>query len=119
MAVNYETQFATSAWPQIVATFGETVTYTQSGQAAANKSVLWRPSGTDTRYFADGEQEVGTGEVEGLTTDFSGYGVDDTFTIGGDTWAVESFDDRGVQIIFRVITRSQRYIGGFRGRIQR
>ena len=117
--VNWETQFQTSAWPQIVATFGETVTYTASGAAGVSKSVLWRPAGTDTRYLSDGEQTVGVGEVEGLSTDFASAGVDDKFTIGGDTWAVEGFDDRGAQIVFRVITRSQRYIGGFKERIQR
>jgi len=112
MATNFETQFTSSADLQIMDGFGETISYTSYGNAAANITAKWTPGGISQREYSDGMQYVAEGLVECKLGDITTISDRDLFTIDGATWSVERVIRSTPMVLYAVISRDERYIGG-------
>jgi len=113
MATVYETQFATSAWAQLAAMFGETVTYYAGGTGGgASITAIWMPQGTDPEWQEDGKYAPKRGMIQCAQANVATPTIKDTFSIDSTTYAVESITQESPVVIMSLVDIGREYLGG-------
>jgi hypothetical protein len=72
-----------------LADYGQTVTYTATGEDAASFSAVFGNETAEVRTYDDGQKTVRTAHVLCSTDDVASPDKKDTFTVGGVTWQVD------------------------------
>lgn len=102
-----------AAWDDLVRVHGVAVTYKASGAGAGTAvTILFNRNQTIPGYFSDGEQEVETARARAAPSEIASPGLTDTFTIGGEVWAVVAMSERAGFNDMQLERRVQTYKGG-------
>ena len=67
----FTTQFQASAWAQMVAVLGETITIGAPGVGATSVSVVWNDLGKDKAFQDDGTRLESSAEVQVANADYA------------------------------------------------
>jgi len=110
-----------AAWDDLVRVHGVAATYKSGGTGAGTAvTILFNRNQTIPGYYPDGEQEVEAARARAAPSEVASPGLTDTFTIGGEVWAVVAVSEKAGLNEMQLERRSQTYkSGGDAARIQR
>ena len=91
MATVFETSIRGTAWGTLTRLLGQSVTYKANGAGAGTAiTAIWTPEQFDDSYYDAGERSISGGTIIASVTDVATPGLNDTFTIGGVVFSVNS-----------------------------
>ena len=119
MTTEFENQAQLSAWPQHAAAFGESVVYNPLGVTGSAVTAIVTEETSAPIEYDDGEQVVRRANFELLPSVVTSPSMRDTFTRGGEAWAVIEIQRRVPMVVMTCEERQVTRVGQSTSRIQR
>jgi len=115
MASTFDTQFATSAAPELMASFGETVSYTAAGAEAKNITGIFSED-ADAMAYQDDERGVLRVGVLKIYTDttlgIASPAEGDAVSIRGETWYVQGKPSTATMHTLAIVLYARQEVAG-------
>ena len=108
---------------KVLERFGQTVTYTATGESGVSITAEWDPDSEPEEYTDDGKWKYRRGDLYCSIVDVASPNNRDTVTIGGEVWDVD--DSRGIArdnaggVTLPLVRKERIEVSGPEHRIQR
>ncbi len=117
MGTMFEQMARGAVWDDLARVHGRTVTHNPKGGTPVDITAIWHPNQIIPGVYDDGTQTVEMGVL--VVNPASTPGIEDTFMIDGETWAMKSLGRLTPFIELQLERREQERLGGEGARIQR